>query len=117
MQEKNDNKYTVLYKEPFSPPEIITVTYDELVRRLSADGGQIVVTSFAADVDIIHADNGTVNFVCGYDWIYGRAAFIGKIRRAFASLTQARINAIKYLFKWRAIDENENLHKQRNGTH
>lgn len=24
MQEKSDNKYTVLYKEPFSPPEVIT---------------------------------------------------------------------------------------------
>ena len=110
MQEKSDNKYTVLFGS--------FALSDQEKERLTADGGKIVVTSFSADVDIIHADNGTVNFVCGYDWIYGRAAFIGKkMRRDYTSLTPARINSIKYLFKWRVIDENENLHKQRNGTH
>ena len=105
MQEKNEKLLTVLYKEPFRAPVVLETTYDRMIRLLKEDGGEIKTTSFASDVNIIHADNGTYNFVCGFDWIHGRAAFVGVGREGAASLTPARINRIRYLYKWGVLNK------------
>lgn len=105
MQEKTGKLLTVLYKEPFREPVVLETTYDRLLRLLKEDGGEVKTTEFASDVNIIHADNGTYNFVCGFDWILGRAAFIGNNCGNVASLTPARIQRIRYLYKWGVLNK------------
>ena len=114
MQDNNDNILKVLYKEPFCPPVVVDCTLKRLEKMLTEDGGKIEKMRFASDVEIIYANTGTLNFMCGFDWVKGPAAFVGKGRHegVFVPLTQARINAIRYLFKWEDKDnaENTNIH-------